>query len=337
MDTEPSNVISLENSAPCDEINQDGDAIPEELKSITDFPQYPTVYSVMNQISAIHLTKEHCQHLSVKDPSSCSRTPDDDRTEPEVICQTSVVLHDEEDDDEELPDELENVCSDNEDGSELASSSATSVTALSNIEEPISPDLEDRWEVKSALVQSLFPFMTPTLYFSTADEKVELLPYQQRKLLKWKMSTVTPNIVKHTVARSHFKVTKKDYDWLGCWGHHMKSPGFKAIQEYQKLNHFPGSFQIGRKDRLWRNLSKMQARFGKREFGFFPRSFVLPQDMKLLRKAWEDGGSQQKWIIKPPASARGIGIQVIHKWSQMPKKETSSCTKIPSQALPHQW
>uniref|UniRef100_A0A4W5K244 Tubulin tyrosine ligase like 4 n=1 Tax=Hucho hucho TaxID=62062 RepID=A0A4W5K244_9TELE len=134
------------------------------------------------------------------------------------------------------------------------------------------------------------------------------------------MSTVTPNIVKHTIARSHFKVTKKSHDWLGCWGHHMKSPGFKAIREYQKLNHFPGSFQIGRKDRLWRNLSKMQAQFGKREFSFFPRSFVLPQDIKLLRKAWEDSGSRQKWIIKPPASARGIGIQVIHKWSQMPCK-----------------
>lgn len=43
----------------------------------------------------------------------------------------------------------------------------------------------------------------------------------------------------------------------------------------------------------------MQARFGKREFSFFPRSFVLPQDIKLLRKAWEDGGSKQKWIVKP--------------------------------------
>uniref|UniRef100_H3DDX9 Tubulin tyrosine ligase like 4 n=1 Tax=Tetraodon nigroviridis TaxID=99883 RepID=H3DDX9_TETNG len=100
----------------------------------------------------------------------------------------------------------------------------------------------------------------------------------------------------------------------------MKSPGFKALAEHQKLNHFPGTFQIGRKDRLWRNLSKMQSRFGKQEFGFFPRTFVLPQDIKLLRKTWEDCGSRQKWIIKPPASARGIGIQVIHKWSQMPRK-----------------
>ncbi|MEQ2223016.1 Tubulin polyglutamylase ttll4 [Ilyodon furcidens] len=171
------------------------------------------------------------------------------------------------------------------------------------VEEPMILGGEDDREECPALVPSLFPLMPPTLYFSTANEKVELLPAEQRRLLKWKMSTVTPNIVKHTIARSHFKATKKSYDWVGCWGHHMKSPGFKAIGEHQKLNHFPGTFQIGRKDRLWRNLSKMQLRFGKQEFNFFPRTFILPQDIKLLRKAWEDGGSKQKWIVKPVCSA----------------------------------
>ncbi|NWR50733.1 TTLL4 polyglutamylase, partial [Regulus satrapa] len=174
--------------------------------------------------------------------------------------------------------------------------------------------------LKPALVCSLFPNVPPTIYFSTRDETVEKLPWEQRKLLRWKMCRVTPNIVKQTIGRSHFRVSKKSSDWLGCWGHHMKSPGFKAIREHQKLNHFPGSFQIGRKDRLWRNLLKMQARCGKKEFNFFPQSFILPQDIKLLRRAWEEGASRQKWIVKPPASARGIGIQVIHKWSQLPKR-----------------
>lgn len=66
-----------------------------------------------------------------------------------------------------------------------------------------------------------------------------------------------------------------------------------------QLNHFPGSFQIGRKDRLWRNLSKLQVQNGKKEFGFFPQTFVLPSDLKLLKRAWEDGGPKQKWIVKP--------------------------------------
>jgi len=90
-----------------------------------------------------------------------------------------------------------------------------------------------------------------------------------------------------------------NHDWLGCWGKHMKSQGFKGIKEWQKLNHFPGTFQIGRKDKLWRNLSKMQLHFGKKEFGFFPQTYCLPYDNKLLKRAWEDGGNKQKWIIKP--------------------------------------
>lgn len=280
------------------------------------------VGSVTNQISAIYLTKQ--DHASSVSPSCSSLSS------PSEECATEgAQLNDPDSDmqvdgaEEDLPDELENACSD-DDGSDCSSingaSSTSSFALLSSVEEPMFLGAEDDREEKPALVPSLFAFFPPTLYFSTANEKVELLPVEQRRLLKWKISTVTPNVVKNTIARSHFKVTKKSHDWLGCWGHHMKSLCFKTLGEHQKLNHFPGTFQIGRKDRLWRNLSKMQVRFGKQEFSFFPRTFILPQDIKLLRKAWEDGGTRQKWIIKPPASARGIGIQVIHKWSQMPRK-----------------
>ncbi|XP_040296398.1 tubulin polyglutamylase TTLL4 isoform X2 [Bufo bufo] len=225
---------------------------------------------------------------------------------------------------EELPEDLEDSQDEeeDEDPSIVQSASTTSLADISRqcdpSMDPVPPDVD--LIVRPALTPSLFPNTPSTIYFATQDEKVELLPWAQRKLMKWKMSTVTPNIVKQTVARSHFRITKKNHDWLGCWGHHMKSTGFKAIRDYQKLNHFPGTFQIGRKDRLWRNLSKMLARYGRKEFNFFPQSFVLPQDIKLLRKAWEAGGTRQKWIVKPPASARGMGIQVIHKWSQLPKK-----------------
>ncbi|NXR93963.1 TTLL4 polyglutamylase, partial [Hypocryptadius cinnamomeus] len=237
--------------------------------------------------------------------------------------------HPQDEAEEELPDGLDESCSQEEyEDSDSDASSDADVLSSSNVTpasrtciECLAQPAEAQDKVlKPALVCSLFPNVPPTIYFSTRDETVEKLPWEQRKLLRWKMCRVTPNIVKQTIGRSHFRVSKKSSDWLGCWGHHMKSPGFKAIREHQKLNHFPGSFQIGRKDRLWRNLLKMQARCGKKEFNFFPQSFILPQDIKLLRKAWEEGASRQKWIVKPPASARGIGIQVIHKWSQLPKR-----------------
>ncbi|XP_074973791.1 tubulin monoglutamylase TTLL4 isoform X2 [Caretta caretta] len=251
-----SNSDSSDPSAPCRTVNflalSSGDQVEKSEPA-----HHADISAVAAQMSTIQLSKDAKweQAAPLRDPEAAINLPLLDPGEPEADAE------------EELPDGLEDGCSQDEE-----------------------------------------------------EEEVEKLPWEQRKLLRWKMSTVTPNIVKQTIGRSHFKVSKKNSDWLGCWGHHMKSPGFRAIKEHQKLNHFPGSFQIGRKDRLWRNLSKMQARFGKKEFNFFPQSFILPQDIKLLRKAWEESGSRQKWIVKPPASARGIGIQVIHKWSQLPKR-----------------
>ncbi|NXW35712.1 TTLL4 polyglutamylase, partial [Phaetusa simplex] len=277
------------------------------------------VSEVATQMSTIQLEKEEKQ-AQAELPRKLDVTAEQSLLEPS---------HPQDEAEEELPDGLDESCSQEEDEdsdsdassvADVTSSGSVALVSRNCIECLAQPAEAQEKVLKPALVCSLFPNVPPTIYFSTRDERVEKLPWEQRKLLRWKMCTVTPNIVKQTVGRSHFRVSKKSNDWLGCWGHHMKSPSFRAIREHQKLNHFPGSFQIGRKDRLWRNLLKMQARCGKREFNFFPQSFILPQDIKLLRKAWEEGASRQKWIVKPPASARGIGIQVIHKWSQLPKR-----------------
>ncbi|XP_073490406.1 tubulin monoglutamylase TTLL4 [Aquarana catesbeiana] len=296
-----------------------------ETSSITSEPQPPVtgetaqrenITVMASQISTIHLNRACVKDVGDQPDSAAS---EQDLLVP--ICEPDCA-------EEELPeglDDSQDEEEDEEDPDDLSVIQVSSASLMSDSPRPCADNMDETpvngdLILKPALTPSLFPNMPSTVYFGTQDEKVELLPWAQRKLLKWKMSTVTPNIVKQAVARSHFRVTKKNHDWLGCWGHHMKSTAFKGIREYQKLNHFPGSFQIGRKDRLWRNLSKMQARFGRKEFNFLPQSFVLPQDIKLLKKAWEEGGTRQKWIVKPPASARGMGIQVIHKWSQLPKK-----------------
>uniref|UniRef100_UPI00358E9F74 tubulin monoglutamylase TTLL4-like isoform X2 n=1 Tax=Myxine glutinosa TaxID=7769 RepID=UPI00358E9F74 len=170
-----------------------------------------------------------------------------------------------------------------------------------------------------ALVPSLFTNIRPTIYFGTSDERVELLPRSTRKLLKWKKSPVTPIIVKQAMTRSHFTITSDARQWLLCWGKHMHSPAFRFLLKHQKLNHFPGTFQIGRKDLLWRNLARLRKLFGRQEFGFFPQSFVLPFDLRQLQRVWDQGVGRRRWIAKPPAGARGNGIKVLHKWNQLPK------------------
>ena len=41
----------------------------------------------------------------------------------------------------------------------------------------------------------------------------------------------------------------------------VKEEVLKSTRSYQKLSHFPHSFNIGRKDAMWRNISEMQEEF----------------------------------------------------------------------------
>lgn len=187
--------------------------------------------------------------------------------------------------------------------------------------------------VTGCLRQSLFPKVPPYLKFvGHEDTTILKIPLPIQKHLKWKLTTITPIVVKKTLTNSGFRLVKSEcdtsecpqeetIDWIGIWGKHMKSIMFRAIKDGQKMNHFPGTFQIGRKDRLWRNLQKLSAKYGISEFGIMPKTYVLPHDMKLLKHDWERyAANNERWIIKPPASARGTGIKVVSKWSQIPKK-----------------
>eukprot|EP00730_Choanoeca_flexa_P008101 TRINITY_DN12441_c0_g3_i3.p1 TRINITY_DN12441_c0_g3~~TRINITY_DN12441_c0_g3_i3.p1 ORF type:complete len:891 (+),score=141.34 TRINITY_DN12441_c0_g3_i3:857-3529(+) len=174
-----------------------------------------------------------------------------------------------------------------------------------------------------ALIPSPFCTRAPVLRFvySGDGEQTEPLPRELTLGLKWKLQATTPNLVKKMVRTAGFQITTKN-GWIGTWGKHMKATSFQRLRPDQKINHFPGSFQLGRKDRMWKNIAHMQARYGRANFDFVPETFCLPSDMHLLKRAWDAAGSRGKWILKPNASARGIGIKVIHQWAQVPKKKS---------------
>jgi tubulin polyglutamylase TTLL4 len=48
-------------------------------------------------------------------------------------------------------------------------------------------------------------YLSNSIYFILIN-LVEQLPLPLRKMMKWKMSTITPNIVKNTVIRSGFRL-----------------------------------------------------------------------------------------------------------------------------------
>ncbi|XP_065666653.1 tubulin monoglutamylase TTLL4 isoform X6 [Hydra vulgaris] len=177
-------------------------------------------------------------------------------------------------------------------------------------------DVERR---KIPLLKSLFSNVAPTLYFMLDQEKVGCFPAEVCDFLKWKFCKITPKVVRDCVKRTGFKMTKKNPNWLGLWGKHMKSIEFRTICIFQKVNHFPGTFQIGRKDKLWKNFSSFQTVHGEKNFNFMPQTFILPNDLCLLRRQWRE--RKRKWIVKPPASARGKGIKIISSWEELPKKQ----------------
>jgi tubulin polyglutamylase TTLL4 len=69
-------------------------------------------------------------------------------------------------------------------------------------------------------------------------------------------------VVKATLQRMGFTLVKTA-GWFGYWGKHLKSKRFKAIKPFQKINHFPMSFEIGRKDRLYKNWEKMRSKLSR--------------------------------------------------------------------------
>ncbi|KAL5110035.1 Tubulin polyglutamylase TTLL4 [Taenia crassiceps] len=183
-------------------------------------------------------------------------------------------------------------------------------------------------EYLDSMIQEPVP---PCLRFSDVTANADLLPWEFRKLLHWRPSLVTPTVVKQALTKAHFRASNltsvtddldavESSDWIYYFGKHLKPDVFLTIRDYQKVNHFPCSFHLGRKDRLWQNISAMQKRFGVENFNFAPLTFCMPTDLEKFKAVWDSEGAEHQWILKPPASARGLGVRVVNKWSQIPKK-----------------
>jgi hypothetical protein len=76
---------------------------------------------------------------------------------------------------------------------------------------------------------------------------------------------------------------------------------YKKLGNNQKINHFPNSYQISRKDFLFINIMKIKNKFPK-DFDFIPNSFLLPQDSGMLVQDFEKN-KKKIYICKPVASS----------------------------------
>lgn len=77
----------------------------------------------------------------------------------------------------------------------------------------------------------------------------------------------------------------KNMNWTLYWATTVIKPEiYSNLLPYQKINHFPNSFHITRKDLMNKAISKMQYRHGFSHFNFLPKTYILPQEIDQLRK-----------------------------------------------------
>ena len=130
----------------------------------------------------------------------------------------------------------------------------------------------------------------------------------------------------HTLLCDHgFTHTASKHFNLFWSGSRVKPALLLSLNEYQKVNHFPCTHEITRKDRLARTLSAMREAYGSAAYGFVPVTYVLPADTEALlehmRELEQSGGERAAWIVKPSASSRGRGISIITHAHQLPRDD----------------
>ncbi|KAJ1349578.1 hypothetical protein KIN20_005169 [Parelaphostrongylus tenuis] len=174
-------------------------------------------------------------------------------------------------------------------------------------------------QLQPFLRASLFTGIPPTIRFYTKGTKVSKPNKKIACRLTWCHNSLLPIVMRHSLSASHFTVVDESSFFIGYWGRHLKSTQYQSFKPYQKVNHYPGAFHIGRKDRLWMHIEKQQRRFGEDVYGIMPKTYLLPKDYERMR-SYLAASPTHHVILKPPASARGTGISVTRKIKEIPEK-----------------
>ena len=135
------------------------------------------------------------------------------------------------------------------------------------------------------------------------------------------------NSVRNGLKRAGFAVVGDTSRLRVLWARHTGDKLWTQLPRGAIVNHFPGSWVLGRKDGLAKALDAQQRRLAKLGAGdaynFAPRTFILPQDRPSLERAVQRGVLQGggALIVKPQNSSRGRGIRIVAALDEVPREE----------------
>ncbi|NWQ79984.1 TTLL5 polyglutamylase, partial [Columbina picui] len=149
----------------------------------------------------------------------------------------------------------------------------------------------------------------------TNDSYLRLIGERYR--LSYKIVRTDSRLVRSILAAHGFhEVHPNSSDYNLMWtGSHLKPSLLRSLTDIQKVNHFPRSYELTRKDRLYKNVSRMQLAHGFKTFHILPQTFILPTEYQDFCNTYsKDRGP---WIVKPVASSRGRGVYLINNPNQI--------------------
>lgn len=170
-------------------------------------------------------------------------------------------------------------------------------------------------------------FQYPPYVGKSKETKGELIKFSQDELSKSKLtlkiseSTHIYNSVVNSCKNAGFFLTDVGKDFNLLWTGATKIEVLKLMNKFQKVNHFPGSYNLGRKDLMWKNVSSMKRKFGA-DYNICPKTYIFPYDYKRFIIEWKSNEVNKSfYIMKPVSSSCGRGIKVINTTMGMPKNK----------------
>uniref|UniRef100_A0A182KD59 ATP-grasp domain-containing protein n=1 Tax=Anopheles christyi TaxID=43041 RepID=A0A182KD59_9DIPT len=132
------------------------------------------------------------------------------------------------------------------------------------------------------------------------------------------------DIITRVCKRLGYRLVGESDLWNVCWTDSFVGVDFcRDMRRFQKVNHFPGMFEICRKDLLARNLNRMLKLFPL-DYQIFPKTWCFPADLGDAI-AYSRTHRSKTFILKPDQGSQGKGIFLTKNLKEINPKDRMIC------------